>query len=363
MADAGVFAGSGQTLRQVTTEDVQLVSIDVTMGLGRDLALLESKVAEIDRTDYWCTFVLRNRTAEPVNVQVGFPVDSQFATRQPLLPNQSRKWVSDYGFIARDEEATYHVKFIQREPKPHQFSALFVWKMQFAPNETRTLDVQYHVPISLALASTRKQGFRNFQSEGVCATSPSQTLDCSVMQFSGYITETGSSWAGNVEAATFTVITDPFEYALNTRGLFDDLRRKDPTRAKQVEARFPVRHPWWFRQITPDGWQKIEGGVRWQYKNFKPKEAISVTYYLTQFPRLPEEVGPFVEAVRGKTGANLPLARELLLAIWGKEPESDQAKASASRQVWYAPNRAFQMSGLTESQAAILREFDAKTGQ
>ena len=167
IADAGVFAGNGQTLRQVTTEDIQLVSIDVTMALRSGLAILESKVAEIDRTDYWCTFVLHNRTAKPVNVQVGFPVDSQFATRQPLLSNQSRKWVSDYGFIARDEQASYHVNFVQREPKPNQFSALFVWKMQFAPNETRTLDVQYHVPISLALASTRKQEFRNFQSEGV----------------------------------------------------------------------------------------------------------------------------------------------------------------------------------------------------
>lgn len=367
-ADAGVFAGNGQTLRQVTTEAIQLVSIDVRIILGRGPFLFNGTVPGMDRAEYSCVFVLRNLTDKPVNVQVGFPVDSMFANRrEPVSPNDSKQWVLSYGFIARDDRTTYHVEFVRREPKPEpgEFASLFVWKMQFGANETRTLDVQYRIPMSIGLVSTRKQELRDLRVDAACATSAG--LECGMLEFAGYITSTGASWAGNVETATFTVITDPFERYLSRRDWRDSVP-EDATveQAKRAETRFPVRHPWWFHKITPGGWKKIQGGVQWQYKDFKPKDAINVAYYLTQFPRLAEEVGAFVEFARkaiGDTGDPQPklrLVRELLLATYGKEPEDQSAKASASNQLWYAPREDFKASDLTDSQNAVLREFDAK---
>jgi hypothetical protein len=105
---------------------------------------------------------------------------------------------------------------------------------------------------------------------------------------------------------------------------------------------------------------------QWRYKDFKPKNPISVTYGFTQFPRLVAEVPPFVVKLRkviGKAGdqqAKLGLVREIPLATYGKEPESAWAEAFASRQLWHAPRQGFSLSDLTDGQNAVPREFDAR---
>ena len=42
-----------------------------------------------------------------------------------------------------------------------------------------------------------------------------------MLEIAGYTTETGATWSGNVEKATFTVITKPFERYLGFRGLLE----------------------------------------------------------------------------------------------------------------------------------------------
>ena len=117
--DAGVFAGNGQSLHQVTTEAVQLVSIDVQITLGRGPFLFDGSVPGMDQAQYSCAFVLRNLTDKAVEVQVGFPIDSMFAReRGPVSASDSRDWVLGYDFIARDNQTTYHVDFVRRQPKP-----------------------------------------------------------------------------------------------------------------------------------------------------------------------------------------------------------------------------------------------------
>jgi hypothetical protein len=86
------------------------------------------------------------------------------------------------------------------------------------------------------------------------------------LEMAGYVTSTGSSWAGNVETARFTVLTEPFERYLNHRGWTE----------QDANPIFPVRYPWWFRQVTPTGWQAVKGGVQWSYKDFKPKDPITI---------------------------------------------------------------------------------------
>jgi hypothetical protein len=379
--DAGVFAGNGQNLHQITTEEVQLATIDVRITLGRGRFLFDGTVPGMDQAEYSCTFVLRNLANKPVEVQVGFPVDSMFADRrEPISSSDSKEWVLRYGFIARDNRTTYHAEFVRRTPRPQpgEFASLFVWKMRFDAGETRTLDVQYCIPMSMGLVGTRKEEIID---PGHMEFPNLSGLDEATMEFAGYITSTGSSWAGNVERAMFTVITDPFERYLNHRGweeslpleMADEKDRRPPElmdeMTKVARDRYPVQHPWSFRKITPDGWQKVEGGVQWEYKDFKPKDAISVAYYLTQFPGLQREVGQFVELVRraiGNTGDPRPklrLVRELLLATYGREPDDAAARAFASAQFWYAPRKDFKASDLTDSQKAVLKELDARIAQ
>ena len=217
-ADAGVFTGNGQDLHQTTSKTVQLVSIDVTIVLGRGPFLFDGTVPGMDRAEYRCTFVLRNLSDKDEDVGIGFPVDSQFAKgTEPDSPKESQDWVLEYGFIARDEATTYHVGFVRRKPDggPGDFGSVFVWKMHFPARESRTLIVQYQIPMSMGLVPLQKQ-----ESDGSApGVFGQEFLVIGQLDMAGYVTSTGSSWAGNVETAKFTLITEPFERYFGHRGV------------------------------------------------------------------------------------------------------------------------------------------------
>ena len=79
-----------------------------------------------------------------------------------------------------------------------------------------------------------------------------EQLDLAMLEGAGYITSTGSSWAGNVETAKFTVITKPFEEYLNLRGIGEETEAVvEARKTSQTESPFPVLHPWWFRVALP----------------------------------------------------------------------------------------------------------------
>ncbi|HTU34615.1 MAG TPA: hypothetical protein VMF66_12505 [Candidatus Acidoferrum sp.] len=265
--------------------------------------------------------------------------------------------------MARDEQIAYHVEFVRRKrkPGPGEFASIFVWDMHFAPKQTKTLRVQYRIPISMGLVTLEKQG-------NVSSTSGAlgqDLLNTGELEVAGYITSTGSSWAGNVEAATFRLITAPFERYLNYRGFSEETATRTTfEELKQANPSFPVRHPWWFREITPAGWEPVEGGVKWQYKNFKPKDPIGVRYYITQFPRIPVETDAFVDAfLKGLQPNDSPVTelgrvKQVLLATYGKQPDDPVARAFASEQLWYKPNSDFSLDRLNAPQKAILKRID-----
>jgi hypothetical protein len=365
LADAGVFTGHGQNLHQISSEEVRLVSIDVNIVLERGPFLFDGGVPGMDQAEYSCTFILQNLSSKAVEIQVGFPVDSQFARRGPgKSGDNAKEWVLDYGFIARDERATYHVDFVRRKKRsPEEFATLFVWRMNFLPKENKTLSVRYHIPVSVGLVSLEKNEKLSQSTAGFPA---SGFLDTGMLEMAGYITSTGSSWSGTVKTATFTVITEPFERYFERRGVSEDSEKKVRGFSGEEESLsedpFPVQHPWWFRKITPEGWKKVEGGVQWQYRDFKPKDPIDVRYYLTEFPRLPDEVNPFVDGLlkSGSSGKDLERVRQVLLATYGKEPDDITAKEFASTQLWYRPRSDFSITDLTSAQKAVLSKLDAR---
>jgi hypothetical protein len=366
LGDAGVFTGNGQNLRQISSKTIQLVSIKVTVIPGRGRFLFDGTVPGMDQAEFKCEFVLKNLSKEAEEVQVGFPVDSQFAREEePVSPEISTNWVLEYGFIARDEKTTYHVDFVRQERKPAtgKFGSVFVWKMNFAPEETRTLHVQYRIPMSMGLASTR----RDELTPGPAGGLSQELLQIAQMEMAGYVTSTGSSWAGNVESATFTVITDPFEKYLNRRGFTEESRSDlKPEEAKSFQSNFPVEHPWWFRKLKPAGWTKVKGGVQWSYKDYKPKDPIEIAYYVTQIPDRGEEVRPFVDAFLKSLGPNysaetaLKQLKGVILATYGIEPTDPAVREFASGQLWYEPRKGLGKSQLSPNQLAVLGEIDKR---
>lgn len=366
LADAGVFTGNGQDLHQITSKTVQLVSIDVTIVLGRGPFLFDGTVPGMDRAEYGCTFVLRNLSDQDEEIKVGFPIDSEFARGgEPDSPNKSQDWVLEYGFIALDQKTTYHVDFVRRKPQsgPGEFGAVFVWTMHFSPKETRSLTVQYRIPMSMGLVPMEEDE-RSRLGQGIFRQ---EFLHVGGLEMAGYITSTGSSWAGNVETAKFTLITKPFEKYFDRRGITEEAdTMMDKEAAEQFNSSFPVRHPWWFRKIEPQGWKPVEGGVQWEYKDYKPKDSIAVSYYTTPFPELPEEVDPFVDRFLKDLGpgespvAQLERLKQLVLATYGKEPEDQKVRTFASGQLWYEPRKDFSLDHLSASQKAVLEKVDQR---
>lgn len=376
LADAGVFTGNGQSLHQITSKSVQLVSIDVIMALGRGPYLYDGGVAGMDRAHYLCKFVLHSKSDQPEDIEIGFPVDSEFAADSgPASPADSENWVLEYSFIARDESETYDVEFVHRKPKegPGEFASLFSWKMHFRPQETKTLTVSYEMPISMGLITTEKEiegsahsNYRRSES-GVFHM---ETLDLGIMEQAGYITSTGSSWAGNVESATFTVYTDAFENYLNYRGVFEASPNVAASgKAEERENPFPIQHPWWFRMVSPSDWKIVKGGIQWKYENYKPKDTITVRYYMTEFPQSPADVDTFVNRILKRLGKNesqvtaLTEAQEVLLATYGKEPTDPDVRSYVERQLWYKPQKDFLLTNLSSMQKATLEALEARIAQ
>lgn len=367
LSDAGVFTGNGQNLHQISSKTIKLVSIDVTIVLGRGPFLFNGSVPGMDRAEYQCTFVLRNLSDKNEDVEVGFPVDSEFAKGiKSVSPAESRNWVLEYSFIARDEKDAYHVDFVRRTPQsgPGEFSSVFVWNMRFAPTETKTLTVQYRIPMSMGLVPLQKDETRPPAPDAF----GQEFLDLGQLDMAGYITSTGSSWAGDVEKAKFTLITEPFERYFEHRGITEeDDAELGAEEREQLNSSFPVRHPWWFRQIEPAGWKPVKGGVQWEYNDFKPKDPIEVRYYTTPFPRLPNEVNPFVERfLKGlgpKESAKTQLVRlrDVVLAVYGCEPRDQAAKTFASAQIWYHPDQNCSLAQLSPVQRAVLERLEKRS--
>jgi len=368
-ADAGVFTGSGQNLHQISSKKIHLVSIDVTIVAERGPFLFDGGVGgEMDQAAYLCKFVLKSLSDEAEIVQVGFPIDSQFArtdNKTAASPEESEAWVLNYGFIARDAHDTYHVEFVKREAGrgEGEFGSIFTWKMTFAPRETKTLNVSYRIPMSMGLVSTAKDE-KGDDTHGF----PTDTLDLAMMESLSYVTSTGSSWSGKVESAKFRVITQPFEKYLKKRGVTEEQPEEVP--AEDLASNpFVVKHPWWYRKVTPDGGKPVDGGIEWTYQDYKPHDPIVVTYYLTQIPTQPDEVDAFVSRIvdrlnaKGKEVDTLKRAREVLLATYGKEPADKQALAFVQEQNWYEPHKDFSIDKLTESQRAVLARLDTRIDQ
>jgi hypothetical protein len=101
LADAGVFTGNGQNLRQITSKSIRLESITVDITLGRGPFLFDGTVAGMDEARYDCRFVLENLTNSPEEVEVGFPVDSEFANDTAVKPTPElmQDWVLKYGLL------------------------------------------------------------------------------------------------------------------------------------------------------------------------------------------------------------------------------------------------------------------------
>jgi hypothetical protein len=368
-ANTGYFTGSGHTITLTKTEQVQLVSEDVTITPRCGWT------PQMDAVDYRCKFVLKNLTAKPLKIQVGFPLDSQFAQQAKGVSSAARL-VLNYHFIARDDKNTYHTRFVAGDSQK-RFSRLFLWDMAFDPAETKVLDVAYQLGMSLVETSTRKQPtlFPGLATPQHAKKWHAGLEVCWVEHFH-YITETGKSWAAPIEHASFRVQTGYLEDCLAQRPLMD-VEPPEPRLDQQpVEYDFPLKAGAIYSRITPDGWTDSQSEAQseedfyrnapcaarlWEYRNYKAGEPLCFAYYMVAFPRADNDCDCWVRHILGRRPGKADLAelREITAAFYGIAPHSESAAKFAKQQVWYHPQDGLQESKLSARQRAVLEQLDA----
>lgn len=366
--NTGIFFGSGHSLQLVKSADVQMVSEEVTITpICGDSAMTHS-------VDFRCKFVLKNRSAKPVRIQAGFPLD-----REPrLIEQDDTDAVLAAHFIARGANNTYHVRHVAGDPQS-KYAHVFLWDMEFAAGQTRTLHVGYLLPMSFAAFTTRKMD------DPMKALAPPQYEKpwharieaCMVMHFS-YITETGQSWAGSIEHATFRVRNTGFEHSLRKLPEYVGANPADlpagvelPEEALMDGFVFGLKLGTVWPKILPAGWKASyipeispgepkpshePDGIQWHFQDYKPGPRLEFTYYLVGFPATAADCGPWVRCVLGNTRnkADVLELREITAAFFGVPPQTAAVQRLAEQQVWYNPQSTVREAELSESQRAIL---------
>ena len=181
-----------------------------------------------------------------------------------------------------------------------------------------------------------------------------------------YVTETGKSWAGPIEKATFRVSTAGLESCFEQRPLFpSSFEPPEPQSDRpglNIPFTLPVRYGPVYKTILPDGgkYNAVGGLMTWEYTNYKPGNALSCVYRVLALPRTAEDCDYWVRHVLGRKPAKADLKemREIAAAYYGIAPQSESAKEFVARQVWYHPKEGLQEGKLDAGQQAVLKRLD-----
>ncbi|MBN1908123.1 MAG: hypothetical protein JW818_00155 [Pirellulales bacterium] len=379
--NAGIFSGSGHTVQLIKSNDVQMVTEDVLM---RPICGASSMAHSVDVR---CKFVLKNKSGKKVAIQVGFPLDSQWHHMNKSKLAEDTTEVLKYHFIARDENDTYHVRYVVRD-EDNKFTHLFLWDMLFTPGETKTLHVGYIMPVSVSAFTTRKFDEKN-------PVPPRykkpwhHRLDGAMLLHFSYVTETGNSWAGPIEKAVFRLDNSAFEYNLQRRPEYigghpaDDVSETETPDADMPSADGDPIGPDYvygmklgalFFQASPKGGRPAHipelppdspsrqppNGIIWEYKNYKPGEPLGFSCLLLGYPETPSDCGPWVRGVLGKNPSKVDLRelREILAAFYGVPPTTPSVKRFVSQQVWFKPKSKRTEAQLPKLRRAVLNRLD-----
>ncbi len=358
--NTGVFNGFGQDVQLISSRDIQMVSEDILITPGHGKVMLEGKTNDVEKTDYICTFKLKNLSDRTVAIQVGFPLDSE-SLNPPYDAKNLAQITNNYHFVVLDGEKSCPVRY-SREDKYKKFKSIFLWDMAFAAGEGKELRITYTMPFSMGLGTTSKD-WQNSE-----YTKWYGNFEFCLSEGFGYVTETGKSWSGKIEHARFRIDLRAVEAFLNQRGLPEDARPsaeegkrfeegqkhldagldeearkrvKESRRAMREEqaARFPIDKPPIFRDIAPAGWKEDgDGSIVWDVKDYVPGKPIVVTYcYMLCMPQTKDDTKQLIAKIfKNKlTNDDAQDLEDIIKAFYGVKVDNPRIAGFLENQKWY----------------------------
>ncbi len=299
-ANVGIFSGNGVNVELQSTDKIQMVSETVDIFLTRAGYRVNGGAnwQAMDKAIYKCRFTLKNLTDKTVTVPVGFPLNGEYGFPHPnQKPANQINVIARFNFIAGTISGSYPVHYVRKD-KTEKYRKLFLWDMTFKPNESIELLVSYSLSGYHGLGNLAKRAFwrkRTYKHDYF------RNFELCYAEIFGYVTSTAKSWAGPVKSATFNVYLDQFDEYLKARPAIErDKNRKYTERERQRMDMLMFNTL--YRKILPDGWktikQKRSSYISWQYKDFKPKQDISISYYYTRFPKTVTQAEKLLALIR-----------------------------------------------------------------
>lgn len=354
-ANVGIFAGYGSSVKLASSEDIQLVSEEVTITPGRGKFLFDGTYAGLDQVEYLCRFKLRNLKNTKVNAQVGFPLNTwRHAQRVEPIHNinqETMEFISRYQFIVQEEGHIYTVRYL-REDQDEKYEDLFLWTAPFEPNEEKLLQVNYSMPISTG---------PDFNWGLNCEKKWYYWLESINVEWFGYVTETGKSWKGKITEAEFSIFTRGFEEYLRHR--IGSVSERFKENGEKIEAE-PVWRPVIHRVVKPEGWEEdTEGFIRWVFKDYEPKEPIKVEYHFFGIPQNADDTIRLLRWISEENGSlnqeDIEDIEDIIKAYHGYQIENARVKSFLENQMWYPR---MEKSKMPHEVLEVLEEYKNKGG-
>lgn len=389
-ANAGIFDGIGGNLTLTQSAEIQMVSEKVVMTPMRAPFPVDGGARGVDLMRYYCLFKLKNLTDKTVSVQVGFPLQSE-----SIWPEKDRKTyhqtdiAARFNFIAGTAKEVYPVRF-EAADKDKKFRKLFLWTMNFAPNEEIDLVVTYTMNGYFGMGSLQKPSPDKKRKEYRCPYL--ESLSGCLVQIFGYVTETGNCWAGEIEKAEFELHSEKFEAYLTRRGplevnpdqeakalerqkrsiheFAEKLRsagklKNDPNYEQDMLEKWKERRengPQKFfahdflRILEPEtGWKNVEEPhrnpcLKLEYAPFQAGPELMVKYFFTMIPDTPEKFDAMLDTIRkelDEKAKRKPDAEQYdpesvrknladaILEFYGAETGNKEIREFLDDQIWY----------------------------
>lgn len=325
-ANVGVFTGYGHSIELTSSKQIKMVREEVTIIPGRGRFQFDGGVAGMDRVEYDCKFELKNLSDKKAKIQVGFPLNSQFMNPPYSRDKKVENLVAQYRFLVQEEERIYSLRYASGD-KTKKLKNLFLWDLNFEAGETKHIRVSYVMPISMTLASSNKDGMLHEDKQNW-----TEILESCVLEYFGYVTETGKSWSGTIDEAKFRVYTKGFDDYLLNRPAVEGITEEEK---KDYLKKLTAWNPTVCRIIEPEGWKMSDKGFyELQIKNYKAEKNLSFMYYLLVIPQNVEDARRLIKKANLNSSQCKDLA-DIVREFNGEKTGNKNIKKFLSNQVWY----------------------------
>ena len=326
VANVGVFTGYGHSIELTSTDRIKMVREEVTIIPGRGRFHFSGSVPGMDRVEYDCRFELKNLSEDPTKIQVAFPLNSQFLSPPYDRDQKVEDLVAQYRFIVQEGAKIYSLRYTPGD-REKKLNNLFLWDLEFKAGETKNLRVSYAMPISMTLASSTKD-----QSEESNTQPWLKGLETCMLEIFGYVTETGQSWSGSIDEATFRVYTKGFDDYLLERPAMEGVTEED--RAEYLKQ-MPVWRPVVCRIMEPSGWKMTKQGF-WeiQIKDYRADENLLFQYFILSIPQTHEDARRVIK-MHGLDVSGRKNLADIMREFNGTKTKNQRIEKFLSNQVWH----------------------------